>query len=274
MLYGLIVIACICLVFLWARFVEPNWIELRREQVVIRDLPPEFDGVKVTVISDLHFPRWSTLRLVRRAIHLSNRTRPDIVLFLGDFCARGRHESRFVPPLGSVFSDVRSRLGIFGVLGNHDHAFEENAVKNEIKSSSSVQLIENESVVLGTGENRLAFVGVGDLWAGEVDLTKAFSGISPTVPRILLSHNPDVAEELGNIRVDLQISGHTHGGQIYLPFLSALKVPSKFGNKYRAGLVSAPTHPVYINRGICSVKRLRFCCRPEVTLLTLRCSEC
>lgn len=270
MLYGLILVLGIVGVVVWARFVEPYWIELRRQQVFIRDLPAAFDGFKITVLSDLHFPRWSSVWLIRRAIRLSNSAQPDIVLFAGDFCDRSRREAKVVPLLGKVLSGIQNRYGIFGVLGNHDHRLDADGVRTELQNSGGIQIIENRFVLVEIGEDQLAVAGIGDLWQGVVNLDSALSEIPPNVPRILLSHNPDVAERTGDRRIDLQVSGHTHGGQIRIPFGDAPRVPSQFGNKYRAGLVSSPTHQVYINRGICSMKRIRFWCRPEVTVLTLR----
>ncbi len=118
---------------------------------------------------------------------------------------------------------------------------------------------------------RLAVGGVGDMWEGIVDVTRAFRDIPANVPRILLSHNPDLAEELSpGIRVDLQISGHTHGGQVRIPFGPAIQVPSRYGDKYSSGLVQGKSHRVYVNRGIASNHGVRFCCPPEVTGITLR----
>lgn len=270
MLYVLLAMAGIAGIYIWARFIEPNWIEVRREEIPVRDLPDTFEGFRIAVISDLHYPRSATLRLIRRAIRLSNLARPDIVLFAGDFCARGKGEAKVVPPLGPVLADIQHRFGVFGVLGNRDHSLDANGIREELKNASPVQLIENRFVLLGTENQRLAIAGVGDLWANEVDLTEALSAIPAAIPRILLAHNPHVAEMAAGFRIDLQVSGHTHGGQVNIPFVRTVRLHSAFGNKYRAGLVQSPTHLVYVNRGICSVRNLRFGCRPEVSVLVLR----
>jgi predicted MPP superfamily phosphohydrolase len=98
-----------------------------------------------------------------------------------------------------------------------------------------------------------------------VNYAQAVSDVPQDASILLLSHNPDVIEDINDSRILVQFSGHTHGGQIWLPFIGALKVPSKFGNKYSQGLIKAGNHLLYVNRGICSVKNRRFLCPPEVT---------
>ena len=117
----------------------------------------------------------------------------------------------------------------------------------------------------------MAIGGVGDLWCGVVDVPKTFSHTPPDVTRILVSHNPDLAEDLKDpVRVDLQISGHMHGGQIYVPGYGGLLHPSKYGNKFCQGLVKGKAHPVYTTRGLHSTGRVRLNCPPAITIITLR----
>lgn len=108
-------------------------------------------------------------------------------------------------------------------------------------------------------------MGVGDLWAGSVRYEQATEAIPPDSPILLLSHNPDVIEQIRDPRILIQFSGHTHGGQIRLPFVGALKVPSRFGNRYARGLIGNGNHLLYVSSGICSMKHVRFLCPPEVT---------
>lgn len=262
------------LLLLWARFIEPRWLIHEQVEVFLPDLPPALEGFRISLLSDLHYPRYSDRRLIHRAIDLSNAALPDIVLITGDICDRERWEKRVAPFLGDVLAGIENRYGIYGVLGNHDHWLSAEAMREELARSTSVQLVENSAVILDIQGTPLAIAGVGDFWAGETDIAAALSQIVDSIPRILLSHNPDVAEQASaGFRVDLQVSGHTHGGQVRIPFGPAPRVPSKFGNKYRAGLVQGPNYPVYINRGICSMYNIRFWCRPEVTLLILRREE-
>jgi uncharacterized protein len=263
--------ACALLLYLWARYVEPRWLSHETREVAIPGLPPALDGFRVSVLSDLHYPRWSDDDFIRRAVVLSNAARPDVVFLLGDLCDRSRHEPKTVPYLGGVLSGIENKYGVYAVLGNHDYWLDADGIRAELARSTSVCLLDNASVLLNVGGASLAVAGVGDSWLGYADPATALAGIPDDVPRLLLSHNPDLAEELPpGPRADLQISGHTHGGQVRIPFGPAPRVPSRYGNKYRAGLVRGPRHPVYVNRGLCSIRNVRFWCRPEVTLLVLR----
>ena len=156
-------------------------------------------------------------------------------------------------------------------FGNHDNAFDLPELRRRIADETPLEDVENRYRLVARGDARLAIGGVEDLRFGWPDPDRAFAGLSPRVPRIMLSHNPDVAEDYrGTTRVDLQISGHTHGGEIRIPFGPAPFTGSKYGQKFREGLVEGRSHRVYVTRGIASPRGVRFCCRPEVTHLTLR----
>ena len=256
--------------FCWARFIEPEWFEFKTLTVPIADLPPAFEGFRITVLSDLHYPLWSDARLIAKAVRLSNDWQPDIVLLTGDLCDRRRADPPIVPFLGDVFSGIENRYGIFAVLGNHDDYYGAENVRREILSSTTIQMVENRAALIRIGRECLAIAGVSDLWGGMADVRAALQDVPDDVPRIFLSHNPDIAEGISGERIDLQVSGHTHGGQVRIPFGPAPKIPSYYGNKYREGLVAGPNHRVYINRGICSIRHIRFWSRPEVTGIILR----
>jgi predicted MPP superfamily phosphohydrolase len=201
--------------------------------------------------------------------------KPDIIAMPGDFVhARndGDTTHQDVPALGSVFAGFGAPDGVIGVLGNHDHWRNAEGVRREL-SASPIRLIDNSRIVVTRGASSLALAGLGDLWEGELNFDSALGGLSGNVPVILLEHNPDLAETMPDgYRVDLQLSGHTHGGQVRIPFGPAPVLPSRYGNKYREGLVEGPRHRVYVTRGVgfSSPIPVRFFCRPEVTGITLR----
>jgi predicted MPP superfamily phosphohydrolase len=173
--------------------------------------------------------------------------------------------------LAGIFDGYNAPDGLFGVLGNHDHWYNADAVLEDVAKNTPLKIIEHTHVLLRRGESMIALGGVGDLWTDRVDLSSTFAGVSDSIPRILLSHNPDVAEIAANagVRVDLQLSGHTHGGEIRLPVFGPPAVPSRYGRKYERGLVQGPGWPVYVNRGLCSPRFIRFGCLPEVTCIEL-----
>jgi predicted MPP superfamily phosphohydrolase len=254
---------------------EPRRIKLERATVRIEGLGDSFKGYKIGVLSDFHIPHFVSVEYVQRAIRLLSDQKPDIVLLPGDFCNSkgffGLDKDVPVPELSSFLDGIEAPDGVFGVLGNHDYWLNAQGV-TEALQRTPVRLLHNENVTIRRGSQELAIVGTPDLWEDDIDLETAFEGIPSATPRILLQHNPDFAEEFPDgYRVDLQISGHTHGGQVRIPFGPALILPSKYGNKYREGLVQGPKHRVYITRGVgmSSTLPVRFCCPPEATLLEL-----
>ncbi len=248
---------------------EPFRLEKTHVRVAIRDLPVEFEGYRIGQISDLHYPRNMTADFIRSAISKVNDFHPDVIVITGDLVdKRGGRGSR---TLTGIFDGYVAPDGLFGVLGNHDHWYNATAVLDDLAANTPLRIIDHTHVLLKRGKSAIALGGVGDLWTDRVDLPSTFAGVSPSIPRILLSHNPDVAEiaPASGVRVDLQLSGHTHGGEIRLPLFGPPAVPSRYGRKYERGLVQGPAWPVYVNRGLCSPRFIRFGCRPEVTCIEL-----
>lgn len=262
-----------------AAVVEPNWLSFETIDVPIRGLHSAFDGFRIALLSDVHWPRHMDADFCRRAVAMGNAFAPNVWAFTGDFCdAKGvmantppAPGTRNVPNMTGLFEKMSATHGVLGVRGNHDHWIDGPAIAREIERCTPIQLIENKHLLLERGGGKLAIGGVGDLWTDRVDPVAAFAGVGDDVPRVMLSHNPDLAEEMKqDVRVDLQLSGHTHGGEARVPFGPAPAVPSRYGNKFRQGLVSGKKHRVYVTRGICRPRGVRFWCRPEVTGIVLR----
>jgi hypothetical protein len=207
-----------------------------------------------------------------------NAEQPDLVLLTGDYV----HQTPSAIPDGiAVLTELKSRLGSLAVLGNHDHWEGTEACRAEFVRHG-LPLIDNQRVFLsarGLSEQPvgpcLAICGVGDLWEDSVDPEKALQDVPADCPRLLLSHNPDVAELIPNrfprLRFDLQLSGHTHGGQVSFPGVGTPIVPSAYGPRYAGGLVQGPAWPVVVSRGVgLTVLPVRFRVPPEVGLITLR----
>lgn len=247
---------------------EPNALGLRGVTLPIVKLPRAFEGYRIAFVTDVHYPRRIAPEFIGRAMAMARAFRPDLILHGGDFVDRKGGSDR-VPSLAGLFESAAPD-GVFGVLGNHDHWFDAAAVRRELARSSPVRLLENEHAILSRGDDRLVLGGLEDLWGGKPDLTKTFAGAPEDAPRILLSHNPDTAEACaGAARVDLQISGHTHGGEVVLPLVGPPHIPSRYGRKFERGYVRGALHPVYVSVGVASPRGVRFRCPPEVTVITL-----
>jgi len=253
----------------YAREIEPRWIQVKPVEVTLPRLAPEFDGYRIVQIGDLHLDDWPNPAWLTRIVKLVNEQRPDLVAVMGDFAsysARRLDTERLVGAL----RELRAPDGVVAVLGNHDYTTDAALIRNCLQKGGVTELY-NTSLTLRRGEAELHVAGVDDLMEGHNRLDLVLEELPERGAAILLAHEPDFADvSAGTGRFDLQLSGHSHGGQIRIPFLRRLVLPP-FSQRYVAGLYRVGDMVLYTNRGLGFVSlRLRFLCRPEVTVLTLR----
>jgi uncharacterized protein len=246
-------------------FLEAKWCRVRRQTVTLPNLPKPFEETTVAFLSDVHHGLFVPRSYVRSIVEMTNALKPDLVLLGGDYS----YGFPYVTPVLEDLSKLKARIGRFAVLGNHDHwdGYKENI---EGLEAGGIPLLRNAGVWVEKGLARLRIGGVGDLWCDKQDVARALGDTTDRDASIVLSHNPDVAETLQDPRVGLMLSGHTHGGQVVVPFYGAPKVPSFYGQKYLQGLVRGPACNVFISRGVGTISPpVRLFCRPEIVLLTL-----
>ncbi len=252
----------------YAFLVEPRWIEVTRTRIHIRDLPDEFEGLRIALLTDLHAGEGTPMSVIRRACRLTMKQRPDLIAITGDLIADDAHG--FDDVLAAI-DGLRAPLGVYAVPGNHDHAVGIGRWRRDVGGHHTIQELTNRSVVRRIGNARICIAGVDDLSCGNPSL----NSLPPPNGRdltVLLAHVPDQAEQARRAydQVDLVLSGHTHGGQIRLPFIGALRNPSAHGTLYEEGLRRRPWTQVYVSRGVGTIHLpARFLCRPEVALLEL-----
>jgi len=272
-------------VYAWQ--VEPNWFEVTRPQIWLPHLSPALDGLTIAQLSDLHVGPLVDESAVTSAVDQVNDLRPDMVVLTGDFVTQS---ATYAEGVAAQLGRLTSRYGVFAVLGNHDVWTDPDRIADRIASAGVVPL-RDRAVDIDIEGERLWLVGLEDAgytcytggrtdgfvreWAPRVRrLDDILTSLDENTPRLLLVHNPDVNEFLGGRRIDLALSGHTHGGQVRLPLLGAPLLPSCMGQKYAGGLAAGPEWPVYVNRGIgVTGIPMRLNCRPEITLLTLRAGD-
>ncbi len=209
------------------------------------------------------------MRFILEVVRLANSLRPDAFALVGDFGHNGRWAASQLPPCLEALSRLRAPLGTFAVPGNHD-MHKGAGIYHEVVASTPITDLTNNSVRLSSAGEGLWLAGVDDLWCGKPNLQAALCHVPLGAAVVLLSHNPDFAEESPDNRVGLVLSGHTHGGQVYLPALGAPWAPSRYGRKYCGGLAQAPCSRVYVSRGLGEAGiPIRLNCPPEINLLTL-----
>ena len=266
---------------IYATQVEPRWVEVTHLDIPLPGLSEDLEGFTITQLSDLHLGPHVSAEDVRRSVQIANELGADVVALTGDFVYRSADYSI---ACAQELAFLEARYGVYAVLDNHDIWTNPRQVTENL-IQAGITVLRNDRQALGVGSARLWLLGIKDTghtggpwdefrveWQQTRDaLAALLSDIPAGEPRLLLVHNPDFTEMLPGARMDLALCGHTHGGQVRLPFLGAPIVPSCFGQKYASGLVQGPSTLVYINRGIGLIAPpVRFNCRPEVTLLRLR----
>jgi predicted MPP superfamily phosphohydrolase len=245
---------------------EASWVRVERPTLPLPRLPQAFDGLTVAFLTDIHHGPHVGLDFVRTVVRTTLSLEPDLVLLGGDYCG---NDAKYITPCLDVLGSLRAPLGVYGVLGNHDHWHGLQETRTGMKAAGITELT-NTGSWLKSGGSRFRLAGVDDLWRGKPDVAAAVGDATAADACLLVSHNPDVAETLRDPRVGLMLSGHTHGGQVVVPGYGAPVVPSRYGQKYLRGLVEAPVTRVYVSRGLGTVSPpMRFGSRPELTLATL-----
>lgn len=263
------------------------------EQIAIEipDLPQSLQGAKLTQLSDLHF---DGLRLsegmLAKAIAANNAIQPDLVVLTGDYVT---DDPTPIELLADRLKMLESRLGTYAVLGNHDIYPKGSRTKvTEALEAVGIRVLWNQiAYPLG---RELPIVGLADFWSREFEPSWVMNQIDPNIPRVVLSHNPDSAAPLAYWRVDLQLSGHTHGGQVVIPGLGPIPtqyqilrrhVPKSLRTwipymredcykvvrhwEWAQGLHRVGRNWLYVNRGLGTYLPGRLFCPPEITVITL-----
>ena len=247
-------------------FLEAKRLKFTFASLRLPKLPQAFEGTSIAFLSDLHHGPYVSLSYLRSAIAKTAELKPDLILLGGDYVSKS---PKFIDPVFSELRRLNAPLGKFGVLGNHDHWESESQTRAAMLREGVIDLT-NRGVWIEKGDARIRVGGVGDLWCDHQFLDKALGDATDSDASIVLSHNPDFVEKSTDPRVGLFLSGHTHGGQVFVPGYGAPVVPSAYGQKYRQGLVQGPISQVYVSRGVgTSGPPIRSFCRPEVVMIQL-----
>jgi predicted MPP superfamily phosphohydrolase len=261
---------------------EPNRPQLVSIEIALARLAQSWDGFRIAQLSDLHYDDYFSVVPLRKAIDIINGLQPDLVVLTGDFVTgplrKPRHgnskqmlkvAAQVIEPCAQLLSQLRAKSGILAILGNHD-LYTDAAYITAVLQSQGIPILRNRSISLERQGTRLWFSGVDDVLAGKPDLDLALKGIPPAEPVVLLAHEPDWADYVARYPVDLQLSGHSHGGQVRIPYIGAPFLP-ELARKYPWGLRRIGALALYTNVGIGTVRiPVRLGCPPEVTLITLR----
>lgn len=237
-------------------------------EIPIRGLDEDLDGYTIVHLSDLHIgamtPKWWGMRWVTRA----NALGADAVVVTGDMVTSG---VAFHADIAEVIGGLRGRDGVFVSMGNHDY-FGEGEPLIGLLVSAGARVLRNEGVVIDRGGSaRLFLSGIDDTWTKRADLDRALEARPEGVPVVLLAHDPDKFPSAKKRGVDLVLSGHTHGGQIALPFFARHVNVSKLAHRYHLGVYKDGDATLYVHPGLGTTgPPIRLGVAPAVAVLRLR----
>ncbi|HEY2830746.1 MAG TPA: metallophosphoesterase [Thermoanaerobaculia bacterium] len=237
-------------------------LEVTRHEIFIDDLPEVADGLRIAFVTDTHVAPFVRRDFYREIVQRVNGFDPEVVLFGGDFVSFRRH----IPLAAEVLFEGLKATERYAVLGNHDYWASADDVQREL-GARGVKFLTNDAVLL---RGALPLVGIDEIYRGRPDVKKAFGDIDAAATCIAISHHPDVIDLVESRRVDLLLCGHTHGGQIRLPFFGPIVIPSRHEGEYASGFHRLRNVLMYVSRGIGAIPPVRVLCRPEVAMFTLR----
>lgn len=245
---------------------EIRWLVEEFVEIPVRNLPLAMEGFTIVQLTDMHLRPYTQVEHIERAVARANRLRPDLVVLTGDYVW---HDEEDILDLVPVLAKLNARYGVFAVMGNHDIKtdpvlIEETFVKH------GIPVLRNQGLDVQHCNGVLHLAGIDDGWLGKPDIKATLDGLRGDKPVVLLAHEPDMLDwYVQDTRISLQLSGHTHGGQVQVspgkPFIRPY-----LGRKYVQGLYRVNQSWVYTSRGIGTTGvPLRRNCAPEITHVTL-----
>ena len=256
----------------WAFWLEPASLYNEKYELALSTWPERCDGIRIAALADLHVGSpFNRLDNLQRVVDLTMAAKPDVILLLGDYVTHGVVGGSYVDPeeIAAGLKRLSAPLGVFAVLGNHDHWDGAQRIVDAFRSAG-IAFLEDDSVSLSWRQCEFSLVGLSDFIEGQRRYSETLAKVSKGKPAIGFTHNPD-AFPLLPATLSLVLAGHTHGGQVYFPFVGRLIVPSRYGERFAAGHIVEETRHLFVSSGIgTSILPVRFLVPPEVSILILR----
>jgi predicted MPP superfamily phosphohydrolase len=261
--------------YMYARYIEPKQLIIEYHKITHPLIPKGFNGTKIIQFSDTHIGYHYQLHQLNDLIMKINEQSPDIVIFSGDLIDNPNkytHSKDIIP----IMKKITAPLGKLAIFGNHDHGGYGTNIYRHIIQQADFILLQNQIYSIKLLDNsQIALAGLDDCLLGKPSFNTLLSKRFDSIYTILLAHEPDIAEKASQYNYHLQLSGHTHGGQIKIPFLGPLYTPP-LGKKFVEGFyeVGPNKMKLYVSRGLGTTRiPLRFLSKPELTIFTLSSTE-
>lgn len=268
---AILFVISVCL-YTYARFIEPNMLSVHYENISNKLISKNTNGVKILQFSDTHLSEYFNIEDLKKVVDKINEEKPDIVIFTGDLIDHYYNYSYTgdISLVWEVLSNIKAPLGKYAIYGNHDYGGGAEKVYKDIMENSGFITLVNEGVNLK--EYNLNIIGLDDSIFGSLDIEKLNELIDDGSFNIVISHEPDVVDLMLEYNIDLFLSGHSHGGQVHIPFVKSILPP--LGEKYTKGLYEFENYrntKLYVNVGIgTSQIPFRFMAEPELSVFTLK----
>jgi predicted MPP superfamily phosphohydrolase len=247
-------------------FIEGKILQVNEYKIPVRGLPDSFNGFRIAHITDVHYGLFVGRSFVKKAVRLANDCEPDVTVCTGDY-VHERNGTGQIDIVWPVLAELKAKYGVFSVLGNHDHWADFD--RSEYWLNETGQNLRHQSVKIIKDDQEIWFGGSGDFYEDTLRIDNAFSGVPEDKCKILLTHNPDAVDQNYSTKINLAIAGHTHGGQVNIPFVGPPVLPVH-NKMYSSGYIKTPKTNIFISRGIgWAILPVRFNCFPEVAILNL-----
>lgn len=255
--------------YYYAHKIEPSMLKIQQENIFLHTIPPSFHKFKIIQFSDTHLGFQYDLSQLKNLVKKINELNPNIIVFTGDLLDEPQ-SFQHSDDLINILKRLRSTDGNYWIYGNHDHGGYGTDIVLNIMKSAHFTLLKNSHTVIERNNERIILSGIDDMILGKPNLETALQQTNIDLFTILLAHEPDFADIAKEFPIDLQLSGHSHGGQVRLPFIGHLYTPI-YAEKYIAGKYMLDNLVLYVNKGIGTTRLpFRFFCKPEIHEFTLK----
>lgn len=261
-------IIIVILLIAWTFFIEPNMLTVTNLNIKASGLK----GLKVVLVGDFHVKTNQKKRLAEIVNKIENQ-HPDLILSTGDFVSGHKpKQSMPIEQIAKELSLLKPKYGFYAVLGNHDW-WQGGERIEKVLEKNGIVVLDNENKVININGEKLYIAGIEDMNTRNIDLVQALKNVQH--PAILLTHTPDVfpfitdksSSEIMD-KLDLTLAGHTHGGQVNIPFIGPLIISSSYGKRYAQGLIKENDKTMFVTKGIgTSILPIRFNCVPEIVVI-------
>ncbi|WP_036781003.1 metallophosphoesterase [Pontibacillus chungwhensis] len=259
--------------YYYARHIEPSMLTVQEEVIESSRIPSSFHNKRILQFSDTHIGFHYDLAQFEKLVTSIQAQQPDLLLFTGDLIdAPDEVPTLTFEKVATILSRLDAPMGKFWIYGNHDHGGYGTEIIADTMKKAGFQLLQNSQTLIEEQGNQILLAGLDDVMLGRPNIANALQGRERDFFTLLLCHEPDYAESVKQYEVDVQLSGHSHGGQVQIPFIGHLITPP-LAERYVEGWYKTGNYPlsIYVSRGIGTTREpYRFLCRPEYTIHTLK----